>query len=119
MQPKTALLAENSQVVRALVCEQLDIADEPNSFLVCKDGFPVRYLKDVWSLFDEQAAALLQFISMLDPHDRILLFVSSPCQDLTTAGHSAGRLGFVGRQSHCFSQCLLYLPAPQSSWTAS
>jgi len=100
--PKALLLAENLPTVRALVCEQYDIPDDPSKFHICKHGIPVRYLGDVWIIFDKQAEALLQFLALLQPHDRIMLVTSSPCQDLTVAGTSGGRLGFTGKQSSAF-----------------
>ena len=102
MHPKVALLAENDGIARAVVCEQLDIADLPCEFVMTKHGYPVRYLNDVWSIFDQNAQPVLQFLAMLTSHDRILVVTSSPCQDLTRAGPLAGKLGFVGKQSTAF-----------------
>ena len=108
LKPKVALLAENNSLVRALVCEQLDIADLPDDFVRCKHGYPVRYLSNVWTLFDRNAEALRLFLALLTAHDRILIVTSSPCQDLTTAGPTAGKLGFVGKRSTAF-HCVYFL----------
>jgi site-specific DNA-cytosine methylase len=50
----------------------------------------------------------------LQPHDRIMLVTSSPCQDLTVAGTSGGRLGFTGKQSSAFHAVHLLLLLLQS-----
>ena len=108
LRPKAALLAENNALVRALVCEQLNISDLPEDFVLCKHGYPVRYLGNVWTLFDRNAEALRQFLALLETHDRILIVTSSPCQDLTTAGPAAGKLGFGGKRSTAF-HCVYFL----------
>ena len=68
MRPKAALLAENDGIARAIVCEQLDIADLPNEFVMTKHGYPVRYLNDVWTLFDQTAQPILQFLAICCRH---------------------------------------------------
>ena len=107
--PTAVLLAENDSTLRALVADHYGIDTSEATWQDSKAGCPIRYLSNVWTLFDDQANALKEFLTLLGPAGKIVLVAGSPCQDLTTVGATGGLYGFAGLRSVHFHAIPLLL----------
>ena len=106
--PVAAILAENDNRIRSLVCAEFGYrSDEEWCYVI--DGSAVLYLRDVHSLVANGCRVLQTTLKMF-PDCKWIIVGGSPCQDLTLAGTMKGALGLTGLSSRLFFilLCVIY-----------
>ena len=106
--PVVAILAENDNRIRSLVCAEFGYrSDEEWCYVI--DGSAVLYLRDVHSLV-ANGCRILQMTLKMFPDCKWIVVGGSPCQDLTLAGTMKGVLGLTGMSSRLFFilLCVIY-----------
>ena len=111
--PAAALLVENDERIRQLLCHRLHLDGELTREGWQKDyrGIPIKYPCDVWDILAQHNTSILEALSFVQPQGEVVVIAGSPCQDLTTYGGSEGILGFTGPRSVHFHAVYLVLVA--------
>ena len=106
--PVVAILAENDNRIRSLVCAEFGYRSD-EEWCYALDGSAILYLRDVHSLV-ANGCRILQTTLKMFPDCKWIVVGGSPCQDLTLAGAMKGVLGLTGMSSRLFFilLCVIY-----------